>query len=138
MPISDIDFTQEKGNPSEKISKLGSKLGELTIETFFVDQAEKPIVTRDYIEMILSQYAQHTQDATLYNKWLQIDTKFDKSMREYKSDILILLTGLQSMNQAQQTMEQPIENNPAGPSVQTPPPPDVGGQRQELPTNKGI
>lgn len=134
MGISDVTFTDQNKNPADRLSSLVLKLKELTIEAFFVDDKEQVKLTRTYIEMVLSEYAQHTQNSTVYNKWLQIDTKFEKSLKEYKSEIMIMLTGLQSMGDMQQTMEQPVANTPTGPQVATPPP---AAGPSPLPTDKG-
>ena len=125
MPISDTNSSDL--SPLDKLIDLTTKLKALSLEAFFVNDANKVIVTHKYIETVVNDYAQQTQNSAMFNKWLQIDTKFEKALKEYKSELLMMFTGLQSLGQAQNVMEQPIVNTPQ----QSP-------QPGQLPVDKGL
>jgi len=128
MPLSNTTFSNDT-DPVSKLDKVLSLLDSTTVEVKFFDKNGRPVVDRAMLEMVLEDYAQATQDATVFNKWLQLDTKFDKSLREYKSDIKLLIASISSRNQAQSALQNAAPDlAPAG----TPPESDMG---RPLPTN---
>jgi hypothetical protein len=130
MPISDIAFTGQ-GDPFSKLTKLLGELSKVELDAQFIDQQGKIKVTRDLIEMVLSEYAQNTQNTSIFNKFLGIDTKLDKALKEYKAEIQIMISGLTSMGQAQQTLQAPIAGAPgAGPMPAEAP--GASGSQQQL------
>ena len=58
---------------------------------FFEPKTDKIILTRDFIEMILQEYGQATQNMSFLQKFVQIDSKLDKALREYRVDVQSLL-----------------------------------------------
>ena len=113
MPLSNTTFNDT--DPVSKLDKVLSLLDSTTVEVKFFDKNGRPVVDRDMLEMVLEDYAQSTQDATVFNKWLQLDTKFDKSLRAYKSDIKLLIASISSRNQAQSALQNAApEIAPAG------------------------
>jgi hypothetical protein len=75
----------------------------------------------------------------MYNKWVALDTKLEKSLREFKSDVLMLLTGQAQLGQAQAQLQAEA---PAPPPAPTPTPPASAGAgttplaQNTLPTNQ--
>ena len=110
----------DTSNPLEKLQKALKLMDTTTPEASFKDQRGKEVITRTYLEMVLSEYAQTQQNPQIFNKWLQIDTKFDKSLREYKSDVQMLIAGITQLGQAQQVVSEPV--NMPGPSAPAPAP----------------
>jgi hypothetical protein len=84
---------------SQYASKISTILGSLNqgtdVDAYFYDpKTDKIILTRDYIEMILQEYGQATQNMSFLQKFVQIDSKLDKSLREYRVDIQSLLNSI--------------------------------------------
>jgi hypothetical protein len=120
MGIVNSTFT-DNSNPLEKLTKALKLMGSTMPEASFKDQRGKEAITRTYLEMVISEYAQSQQNPQLFNKWLQIDTKFDKALREYKSDVQMLIAGVTQLGQAQQTVAEPVDM--PGPASAPPPAP---------------
>ena len=134
--ISDVPFVSQ-GDPFTQLQKVLKELDGVVLDAEFVDQQGKLKIDRNYIEMVISQYARSTQNPTVFNKWLQIDTKLDKSLKEYKSDLQIMLAGLSSMDTAKSIADAPIDqissmpNNPgAAPNM---PGTQTGGSGIQMP-----
>jgi hypothetical protein len=113
MGIVQSTFT-DNSNPLQKLQKALKLLDTTMPEASFKDQRGKEAITRTYLEMVISEYAQTQQNPQLFNKWLQIDTKFDKALREYKSDVQMMLAGVTQLGQAQQAVMEPV--NMEGPN----------------------
>lgn len=122
MGIVNSTFT-DNSNPLEKLQKALKLMDTTLPEASFKDQRGKEVVTRTYLEMVISEYAQSQQNPQLFNKWLQIDTKFDKALREYKSDVQMLIAGVTQMGQAQQMVAEPTDMS--GPAPTPPPAPSA-------------
>jgi hypothetical protein len=122
MGISNTTFV-DKSDPLSKLNKTLEMINKVQVEASFMDERGKPLLTRDYIEMVLSEYAQSQQNPQMFNKWLQLDTKLDKALREYKSDIQMLLSSMTQMGQAQQMVAEPV--NMPGPTNAPAPTPQV-------------
>ena len=111
MPIvNDPNFSTEK-NPAEQLNKLLSALSSNQIEAHFVNEQNKTVVNRDYIEMVLTEYSQANNDVPSFNKWLQIDSTLDKALRKYKVELQSMLQALSSMSIAKSEMSEPIVDN---------------------------
>ena len=99
-------------DPFQKIQAVLKKLDTSDVDAQFTseDSMEKGI-DRNYIELVIDDFAQATQNTTIFNKWLQIDTKLEKSLREFKADLKLLLSGLTMMNNAQQSagVQMPLQ-----------------------------
>lgn len=129
MPLSNLPFTGEK-DPVKKAQNVYKALETSSIDAIFVGEKDnKKEVTRAYIEMIIEDFAIMTQNQALFNKFLQIDTKVEKALREYQAELKGLLNGLigTTMTQPQQTI---IPNQP----VQIPTQPQPNTQVEEQPT----
>ena len=125
MGIVNTTFN-DNGNPLSKLQKALKMLDSSSTDASFKDERGKEVLTRTYLEMVISEYAQAQQNPQLFNKWLQIDTKFDKALREYKSDVQMLISGVTQLGQAQQTVAEPT--NMPGPA----PAPAPQGQAQQM------
>ena len=84
---------------SQYATKLSTILGSLNqgtdVDAYFFDpKTDKIILTRDYIEMILQEYGQATQNMAYLQKFVQIDSKLDKALREYRVDVQSLLNSI--------------------------------------------
>jgi hypothetical protein len=122
MPLTNLPFTGEK-DPLKKAQNVYKTLEESSIDAIFVSEKNtKKEVTRAYIEMVIEDFAMMTQNQALFNKFLQIDTKVEKSLREYQAELKGLINGIigTSMVQPQQPlqMQQPT-------SMPTQPQPDT-------------
>jgi len=111
MPIMDTPI-MGNNDPFQKIQAVLKKLDTSDVDAQFTseDSMEKGI-DRNYIELVIDDFAQATQNTTIFNKWLQIDTKLEKSLREFKADLKLLLSGLTMMNNAQQSagVQMPLQ-----------------------------
>jgi len=84
---------------SEFSGKISAMLTPLTqggqVDAYFFDpKTEKILLTRDYIEMILQEFGQASQNMSYLQKFVQIDSKLDKALREYRVDIQSLLSSI--------------------------------------------
>ncbi len=123
MPIMDTPI-MGNNDPFQKIQSVLKKLDTSDVDAQFTnDDSMDKAIDRDYIELVIDEFAQATQNTTIFNKWLQIDTKLEKALREFKADLKLLLSGLTMMNNAQQS---------AG--VQMPLQPQMPAQQQALPS----
>jgi len=127
---------QDNGSPIQKLQKTLTVLNTVSAEASFKDdKTNKEVITRVYLEMILSEFSQMQQNPQVFNKWLQIDTKLDKALREYKSDVQMLIAGITQMGQAQQMVMEPT--NMPGPD-NTEPAAAPARQQSETPTRLPI
>jgi hypothetical protein len=139
MPIANAEFGNSK-DPFSKLQKALKEIENAEIEAQFVDENERPIVTRAYLEMIIGEYTQSAQNPQMFNKWLALDTKLDKALREFKSDVRLLISGQAQLGQAQASLQAeapppppaPIPTPPAG----TTPPAPQGAADKGLPVNQ--
>jgi len=128
MPVIDTQFN-DKTDPFEKLQKVLKVIGTSDIDGCFVDKDGHRVITRDYLEMIIGQFAQQAQNPQMFNKWIALDTKLDKALREFKSDLRILISGQSQINQAQTELGSQA---PTPPEAPTPTPPEEAAK--ELPT----
>lgn len=79
-----------------KISSLLTSINSgADVDAYFFDpKADKITLTRDYIEMMLQEYGQATQNMSPLQKFVQIDAKLDKALREYRVDVQSLLSNI--------------------------------------------
>lgn len=108
MGIVNTNF-QDNSNPLQKLEKTLKIMGPLELEASFRNERKGDIINRAFLEMVISDYAQSQQNPQLFNKWLQIDTKLDKALREYKSDVQMLISGVTQLGQAQQMVAEPTD-----------------------------
>ena len=132
MPISNLPFTDD-GDPVKKAQQVYKKLDSHTIDAVFAsEKSSKGEMTRAYVEMVIEDFAIMTQNQALFNKFLQIDTKLEKSLREYQAELKGLLNGIVSSSVAQpqpmiqQPIQMPVQPQPntqvaEQPMTQTPP-----------------
>ena len=132
MGIVNSTFS-DTSNPLQKLQKALKMLDVAMPEAAFKDERGKEIITRTYLEMVLSEYSQSQQNPQLFNKWLQIDTKLDKALREYKSDVQMLIAGVTQLGQAQATVSEPT--NMPGPGTEAPAPAPAPAPKPQLPTS---
>jgi hypothetical protein len=97
----------DKSDPLTKLQKALAALSKAEPEASFRDKNKRDLIDRASLEMFISDYAQSQQNPQLFNKWLQIDTKFEKALREYKSDVQMLISGVTQLGQAQQMVAEP-------------------------------
>jgi hypothetical protein len=116
MAISDANFIGNQNDPYVNLTKLLDILNRVDLEVKFIDnKGNDRELDRASIEMYLSKYAQSTQNVAVFNKFLGIDTKLDKALKEYKSELQVMISGLTSLGQAQQTLSAPVAGmSPAG------------------------
>ncbi len=111
MPLTNLPFVGEK-DPLKKAQNVYETLDKSSIDAVFVSEKEsKKNLTRAYVEMVIEDFAMMTQNQALFNKFLQIDTKVEKALREYQAELKGLFNGIigTSMVQPQQAlpMQQP-------------------------------
>jgi len=140
MPIANAQFGGNK-DPFQKLQKVLQILEEAEIEAQFIDKNEKPVITRAYLEMIIGEYTQASQNPQMFNKWIALDTKLEKSLREFKSDLRLLISGQAQLGQAQATLQAEAPVPPQAPIPTQPLPTGAGTQApamsNKLPTNQG-
>ncbi|MBN2287362.1 MAG: hypothetical protein JXI43_13005 [Tissierellales bacterium] len=111
MPLDTLSFTGEK-DPIKKARSVYSILENSSIDAVFKrEKKTQKDLTRTYVELIIEEFSTMTQNQALFNKFLQIDTKLEKSLREYQAEIKGLLYGIigTSMMQPQQpAFQQPV------------------------------
>lgn len=111
MPvITDKPISTSREDVGATLQRIYRLVGDSQIEAAFMDKnGAKQVVTRDYLEAMVEEYAQSTQNSSFFNKFLQIDTKLEKALREYAADIKMLLAGATSVVAAQTQVQQPIQ-----------------------------
>jgi len=125
-----VDFTGNNSNNTfKKIQDLSESLNELDIEAMFLDENQTKGITRTYIEMVLEELSIATQNQALFNKFLQMDTKLEKALREYQADIKALLMGVTNAPQIAPTNQPSMPNIP-NPIVTQPQPTPQPAQMQ--------
>jgi len=87
---------QVQSQYADKISGLLAAVNNgADVDAYFYDpKTDKIILTRDYIEMILQEYSQATQNMGPLQKFVNIDSKLDKALREYRVDVQALLNSV--------------------------------------------
>ena len=134
MPIIDTPETTGGDNPSQQLQKMLELIEKSQIDAQFMDERDKPTLTRTYIEMVLQDYSLQAQNPQMFNKWLAVDEKLNKAIRQFKSDLLQLLTGQAQMGSAQQSLQAEA---PAPPEAPVPTAPAEGaGTPAPLPTQQ--
>lgn len=108
------------GDPLQKLQKILDVVSASEIEAHFTDEREKPVLTRAYIEMVIEEFSQQAQSPQLNNKFIALDIKLTKALKEYKAELRVLLAGQAQMGAAQATLqaEAPEETPPAAPEPQ--------------------
>lgn len=110
MPLSNLPFVGEK-DPVKKAQNVYKSLETSSIDAIFTSEKEsKKEITRAYVEMIIEDFAIMTQNQALFNKFLQIDTKLEKALREYQAELKGLLNGIIGTTMtAQPEVQQPVQ-----------------------------
>ena len=90
---ADQQAQQVQQEYAAKVSSLLSSINSgVDVDAYFFDpKSDKITLTRDYIEMMLQEYGQATQNMSPLQKFVQIDAKLDKALREYRVDVQSLL-----------------------------------------------
>ena len=125
MPvITDKPISTQGEDSGAALQRIYRNLGSTKIEAAFMNaDGSKVSITRDYLEAIIEDYAQQTQNGSFFNKFLQIDTKLEKALREYAADMKMLLASAATLAAAQAQVApaapapQPI---PGAPAAQNP------------------
>lgn len=111
MPISNTPFLEPK-DPISKLQKLMKALDRGSIEAYFTNSKGEKTLSREYVEMSFQDYAISQQNSQVMNKWISLDTKLDKALLEYVSDVKMLIASITQTGMAQQSVAEPI-NMPA-------------------------
>ena len=116
MPVITDKPVSTRGEDSgATLQRIYRNLGSTQIEAAFMNSdGSKVSITRDYLEAIIEDYAQQTQNGSFFNKFLQIDTKLEKALREYAADMKMLLASAATMAAAQAQVAPPPQA-PAAP-----------------------
>lgn len=107
MPISNTSFVDPK-DPVSKLQKLMKTLERGSIEAHFTDEKGDPTLSREYVEMVFQDYAIAQQNPQIMNKWISLDTKLDKSLLEYVSDVKMLIASVTQTGMAQQSVGEAL------------------------------
>lgn len=138
MPISNASFTEPKDVLS-KLQKLMKVLDKGSIEAHFTNERGDPTLSREYVEMIFQDYAIAQQNPQVMNKWIALDTKLDKALLEYTSDVKMLIASVTQTGIAQQAtapVNMPSPLPPAEGIANTPEEDIENPQSRELPVTR--
>jgi hypothetical protein len=104
MPV--INTTKNtSGDPLQKLQKVLEMISKSNLVAQYVDEREKPVLTLNAIEVILNEFAEKSQNPQMTNKWIALDTKLLKALKEFQSELRILLAGQAQMGAAQSTLQ---------------------------------
>lgn len=106
------------GDPLQQLNKILETVSQARIEAQFVDAAEKPILTRTYIEIVIGEFSEKAQNPQMSNKWIALDMKLEKALKEFKSELRILLAGQAQMGAAQATLQSEAPEEAPAPAPQ--------------------
>lgn len=113
MPISNAQFTDPK-TPISTLEKVNRSLERGSIEAHFTNEKNEPTLSREYVEMAFQDFAVQQQNPQVMNKWIALDTKLDKALLEYVSNVKMLIASIIQTGTAQSNMAEPM-SMPAGP-----------------------
>jgi hypothetical protein len=113
MPISDANFTDIK-SPLSTLTKIMRMIERGSIEAHFTNEKNEPTLSREYVEMAFQDFAIQQQNSQVMNKWIALDTKLDKAMLEYVSEVKLLIASVIQTGTAQSSMGEP-QSLPTGP-----------------------
>jgi hypothetical protein len=103
MPVSDAQFTDAK-SPLSTLTKIMRMIERGSIEAHFTNEKNEPTLSREYVEMAFQDFAIQQQNSQVMNKWIALDTKLDKAMLEYVSEVKLLIASVIQTGTAQTTM----------------------------------
>jgi hypothetical protein len=106
MPISNANFTDAK-SPLSTLTKIMRMIERGSIEAHFTNEKNEPTLSREYVEMAFQDFAIQQQNSQVMNKWIALDTKLDKAMLEYVSEVKLLIASVIQTGTAQSSMEAP-------------------------------
>ncbi len=138
MPISDASFNDTK-IPLSKFQKMMKVLERGSIEAHFTDERGEPTLTREYVDRVFQDYAISQQNPQIMNKWIALDTKLDKSLLEYTSDVKMLIASVTQISMAQALIAEPLPATTSPGGGIPPTPVDMGAmnaQDRKLPVNR--
>lgn len=142
MDIAPIPNVKSQKNPLDTISKLLNDIDAYDIDAMFMDEDKKKGITRAYIEMCIEDMSLWTQNQTLFNKFLQTDTKLEKALREYQAEIKNLLSSIvntQYVQSAPSVPQQVVPTPVINPQELQPVPAEVQhAKKVSYPTSIGI
>lgn len=115
MPVVNTTFTNNGGGASKLESVLKDIENAEVDVTFGTTKLD-----RAYIEMVIEQYSKESQDSSVANKWIQIDTALEKELRRFKVAMSNLLSAVVQTSQAQQAAGQPAQPEVAQPGMTGP------------------
>jgi hypothetical protein len=113
MPISNTPFLEPK-NPTSELQNLMKILKKGSIEAYFTTSEGEKTVSREFVAMYFQDYTIAQQNPQVMNKLISLDTKLDKALLEYASDVKMLIASITQIGKAQQSIEEPINMSPAG------------------------
>ena len=138
--VSDASFGGAPGaGGGSAMGEMGKVLSALTKAEPQVQFLEggRVIMDRAVLEMAFSAYTDSMQTPEVYNKWLSLDEKMNKALRQYKSDIRLLIAGVAQQGQAQAMVQDQIPGQggaEAPPAPAPTPAPSQAAAGKTLPT----
>ena len=134
MPVSQQDFLAPQ-SPVTQLQKLMRKLEHGSIEARFTDEKNEDVLSREFVEMAFQDFAIQQQNPQVMNKWIALDTKLDKSLLEYLSDVKLLIASIIQTGTAQGSLGEPM-NMPEAPGSGISSEPQMNSKERELPVSR--
>ena len=107
------------GDPLQQLNKILETVSSAPrFDALFTDEAEKPILTLNYVEMVITEFAEKAQNPKMSNKWIDIDGKLLKALKTFRSELRILLAGQAQMGAAQATLQSEAPAEAPAPAPQ--------------------
>ena len=136
LPTGSVSSAQfgapQSPGASGEMNKILDALGKAEPSLQFIGEGDRVVLDQAALEMAFSSYSQSMQNPQVYNKWLSIDEKMAKAMRQYKSDIRLLIAGLAQQGQAQAMVADQIPGDASSPAATAAPAPSAPAG-QDLP-----
>jgi hypothetical protein len=124
-------------NPLAQIQEILKLVETSEIDAVLVDHSnlDKVNVTITKVEQIITSYSQSTQNPELSNKWIGLETKLTKALKEFQSNLRLLLAGVTQMGQASAMIADQLPDaggvgTPGGQAQNAPAPTPVGSPAQ--------
>jgi hypothetical protein len=116
-----INTNKSEGeDPLQQLNKILETVSSAPrFDALFTDESEKPILTLNYVETVISEFAEKAQNPQMSNKWIDIDGKLLKALKVFRSELRILLAGQAQMGAAQATLQSEIPPEAPIPSAST-------------------
>jgi hypothetical protein len=108
-------------DPSAKIQEILDAFKKYEIDAFLIDPSnpDNVILSMNQVDNALANYAEERGSPEVYNKWLGLEGKLSKSLKEFRSDLRLLLAEESQMGQAQAMIQDQVPGEGVGtPSAQ--------------------